>query len=106
MSLLLDATIKVSLIVVLALAATALLRQRSAAVRSWVLSVAIVSAAATPLLGWLIPSWHLPSRAASSAGSTGQLTEIFSLSVDQPPPTVDGLNVRSRQSTFSGAIPG
>ena len=52
--------IKMSLIVVLGLAATSLLRKRSAALRHWVLTAAIVCAAATPLLERLVPVWHLP----------------------------------------------
>ena len=46
--LLLNTTIKVSLIVLVALAATAVLRRRSAAVRHFVLAVALACAAATP----------------------------------------------------------
>ena len=49
---------KASLIVVLALAATAVMRNRSAAVRHWVLAVAVLCAAATPLLERIVPSWH------------------------------------------------
>ena len=52
--------IKVSLIVLLGLATTSLLRKRSAAVRHWVLAAAIVCAAATPLLERVVPVWHLP----------------------------------------------
>jgi TonB family protein len=57
MSLLLDNTVKVSLMVVLALGATVLLRRHSAAMRHWVLTVAITCAVAMPLLGLLVPSW-------------------------------------------------
>jgi TonB family protein len=52
--------IKVSLIVLLGLAATVLLRKRSAAVRHWILAAAIICAAATPLLERVVPVWHLP----------------------------------------------
>ena len=52
--------IKVSLIVLLGLATTSLLRKRSAAVRHWVLAAAIVCAAATPLFERVVPVWHLP----------------------------------------------
>ena len=52
--------IKMSLIVLLGLASTVLLRKRSAAVRHWVLAAAIVCAAATPLLERIVPVWHLP----------------------------------------------
>jgi TonB family protein len=46
-------------IVLAALAATALMRRRSAAVRHWILSVAILCAAATPLLERIVPAWHI-----------------------------------------------
>ena len=52
--------IKMSLLVILGLAAVALLRHRSAAVRHWVLAAALVCAAATPLLERIVPVWHLP----------------------------------------------
>jgi beta-lactamase regulating signal transducer with metallopeptidase domain len=52
--------IKVSLIVLLGLAATVLLRKQSAAVRHWVLAAAIICAASTPLLERVVPVWHLP----------------------------------------------
>ena len=52
--------IKMSLIVLLGLGATFLLRRRSAALRHWVLAAAIVCAAATPLLERVMPIWHLP----------------------------------------------
>jgi len=59
MNLLLDSTVKVSLIVLMALVARALLRRRSAAVRHWVLSVAIACAAALPLLALMVPAWSI-----------------------------------------------
>ena len=59
MSFLLDSTLKVSLIILVALGATILLRRRSAAVRHWVLAVAIGCAVATPLLSMMMPAWHL-----------------------------------------------
>ena len=68
MSSLLDSTLKVSLIILLALGATLLLRRRSAAVRHWVLAVAIGCAVATPLLALIMPAWDLHwdrSRSAS-----------------------------------------
>ena len=50
---------KASVIVLVALAATLGLRRRSAAVRHWILSAAIVCAAATPALELIVPSWHI-----------------------------------------------
>lgn len=59
MSLLLDTTIKVSLIVLIALVATVLFRNRSAALRHWMLSVAIACAATVPMLQPIAPSWNV-----------------------------------------------
>jgi beta-lactamase regulating signal transducer with metallopeptidase domain len=55
---LLNATLKVSLIVVVALAASAMLRRRSAAVRHFVLTAALACAAATPALRFVAPAWQ------------------------------------------------
>jgi TonB family protein len=65
MGLLVDATIKVSLLLTIALAVVAALRTRSAAVRHWVMAVAIGFAAAIPLLGQVVPAWELPLGVAS-----------------------------------------
>jgi TonB family protein len=60
MTLLIESTIEVSLIVLAALAAALLLRNRSAATRHAVLAAAIACAAAAPLLRPVAPSWHVP----------------------------------------------
>jgi TonB family protein len=52
--------IKVTLIVFVGLAATAMLRRQSAALRHWVLAAAIACAAATPLLELVVPAWRAP----------------------------------------------
>ena len=70
MTLLLDTTIKVSLIVGLALAATVLLRRQSAALRHWVLAAAIICASATPLFTVVVPSWDFPPAESSAGGLT------------------------------------
>ena len=56
--LLLNTSIKVTLIVLVALTATALLRRRSAAVRHFVLAAALVCAGATPALRLVAPAWQ------------------------------------------------
>src|SRR5436190_1437284 len=56
--LLLNTTIKISLIVSAALAATLLLRRQSAAVRHFVLAVALACAAATPIVRVVAPAWQ------------------------------------------------
>jgi TonB family protein len=58
MNLLVDSAIKVSLVLLVALGAAGLARRRSAAVRHWGLSVAILLAAAMPALEPIAPSWH------------------------------------------------
>lgn len=60
--LLLNTTIKISVIVSAAMAATLLLRGRSAAVRHFVLAVALACAAATPLVRFVAPAWQSASR--------------------------------------------
>jgi beta-lactamase regulating signal transducer with metallopeptidase domain len=51
---------KMSLIVLSALAASFLLRRRSAALRHWVLAAGIACAAALPILSAAVPAWPLP----------------------------------------------
>lgn len=60
--LLLNTTIKTSLIVLAALLAIAVMRRRSAATRHFVLAVALACAAATPVLRLVAPAWQPASR--------------------------------------------
>ncbi len=60
--LLLNTTIKISLIVFVALVTTFALRKRSAAVRHFVLAVALACAAATPLVRFIAPAWQSSAR--------------------------------------------
>ena len=57
--LVLGATIKVSIVAAVALCAAWFLRGRSAAIRHWVLAIAVVCAVAMPLLQFVVPAWHL-----------------------------------------------
>ncbi|PYQ77744.1 MAG: hypothetical protein DMG01_13845, partial [Acidobacteria bacterium] len=59
MSLLIESAIKVSLIVVVALAVASLMRTRSASLRHWVLAAAIVCAALAPAAARIAPAWHV-----------------------------------------------
>jgi TonB family protein len=70
MNLLLTSTIKVSLIVLVALMAVAALPKRSASVRHWLLAAAIVCAAAAPLLEAVVPAWDLRRAESSGGGMT------------------------------------
>ena len=79
MSLFLYSAIKVTVVVAGALAATRLLRGRSAALRHWVLSAAIVCGAGMPFLELVVPSWPLafgmpsPLRERQSARAASDL---------------------------------
>jgi TonB family protein len=64
MSTLLASTLAVSLVVIVALAATAFMSRASAALRHWVLAVSLLCALAIPLLQPVAPSWRLPATAA------------------------------------------
>ena len=52
-------TLKVSLILGFGLVSVVCLRRRSAEVRHWVLTVAVVSACAAPFVGGVVPSWQV-----------------------------------------------
>jgi len=56
-SYLLECTVRVSIILAIALLAVHLLRSRSAALRHWILVVAMVAASLVPLLTPLMPHW-------------------------------------------------
>ena len=70
MNLLLEGAIESSLILIVALGATALLRGRPAALRHAVLAAAIACAAIAPLLGRAVPAWSLPTSLASLTADT------------------------------------
>jgi TonB family protein len=77
MSLLLESTIKASVILLFALGLMPLLRNRSAALRHWILSAALVCAAAAPVVALLVPSWHLPIGLASNASDVAPHRDAF-----------------------------
>src|SRR5262245_48050248 len=74
---LIDCAIKASVIFGVALLATAFLRKRSAALRHWVLSAAVLSAALMPLGAWMLPEWSL-SPGAHEVLSVSALTIVLS----------------------------
>jgi TonB family protein len=60
MNLLLDALVKPSVVLLLALAVMPVLRHRSAALRHVVLAAALLCAAVVPFAGAVVPAWHVP----------------------------------------------
>ncbi|PYR92699.1 MAG: hypothetical protein DMF84_12230 [Acidobacteria bacterium] len=61
---------KISILVLVALCATRLLRNQSAAQRHWILAVAIVCAGVLPMLELLVPAWPLSIGSPSFAELT------------------------------------
>lgn len=70
--LLLESAFEFALITAIALTATAILRRRSAALRHWILSSALACGAVAPVLGLVVPSWHVPLDAVSAPPVLGQ----------------------------------
>ena len=60
MTLWLSVTIKIALLTLAALAATTLLRRRSAAVRHWVLATTVFACVCIPPMELLLPEWPIP----------------------------------------------
>jgi TonB family protein len=77
-----DVAIKATLLAAAALATTAALRARSAAVRHWILAVAVICIAALPLVALVVPRWQIPlaattvSPAAASSSSVALITIV------------------------------
>ena len=105
MNLLLEGAIESSLILIVALAATALLRGRPAALRHAVLAAAIACAAIAPVLGRAVPAWQLPSPLAAmdtptpSGGTTpnaGKSSRV-ELTTESAPNPADHVEGRPRR---------
>jgi beta-lactamase regulating signal transducer with metallopeptidase domain len=84
---------KVSLIIVAALASAFMLRNQSAALRHWLLAAAMALAAAMPLLELAVPSWNvsfateaLGDRRAPPQARSVSIEEQVSLAAGQPAP--------------------
>lgn len=81
MTLLLEGAIESSLILIVALAATALLRGRPAALRHAVLAAALGCAALAPLVGRALPSWRMPAAIASLGGGLADEPDALDASI-------------------------
>jgi TonB family protein len=73
MSLLLESTVKVSLVIAAGLAVAALLRNRSAAARHWVLAAAMLCAMAMPALELIVPAWGISLPRSAPAALSAPL---------------------------------
>ena len=86
MSALLDLTLKVSVIVLVALTAVRLARGRSAAARHWVLASGIVGAAAVPLVGLAVPTWRVVTPAPEATVAVAYEALVPGATEVAPPP--------------------
>src|SRR6478609_6041033 len=74
---LMDIAIRSSIVVAAALAATMLLRHRSAAVRHWVLAAGIFSSVAVVPLALTLPGWAVPMPAAAAPAEPVAANEVI-----------------------------
>jgi TonB family protein len=95
MNVLFDVAIKGSLVLALALATTALLRKRSAALRHCVLASAIVCAATMPALRLLAPAWDVPFYAWISPEADTQVNYQLTLTSASTPAVLPGSSDRA-----------
>ena len=91
MNLLIDNTVRITLIMLIGLGARFVLRRRSAAARHWVLAVSILCAASAPMLGVIVPAWEIgifsapPAAVADAEPSSAVITtETFSTDPASP----------------------
>jgi beta-lactamase regulating signal transducer with metallopeptidase domain len=94
--------IKVSCIILVGLIAAALLRRRSAAARHWVLAIAILCAAATPALEFVVPSWHLPGRVLQFAQQPRTLQLYTWISARETTDAAAALSGRTPSAPLTG----
>src|SRR5687768_4647678 len=63
MTLLIESALKVAVVLLAALAVAACCRRRSAALRHWVVTTAVLSSLSIPVLGIVLPRWHIEMNA-------------------------------------------
>jgi hypothetical protein len=71
-------TLKTSLVLGLGMLAVLALRRRSAAVRHWMLALAVSCAAAVPVIGALTPRWSMPTVAVPASERRPNVDVSFS----------------------------
>jgi TonB family protein len=80
---LVDATVRISVILVAGFALAALCRARAAALRHWVLAAAMVCAALAPALAAIAPSWHVALGATRPAAAPSPAAPLVAASSPQ-----------------------
>ena len=82
--------VKASVVLVVALAVTLLLRRQSAAMRHWILAVGLFCAATMPALEWLAPNWQLPDT-----WSGGYVVSVPAATLATPASSLTDVDLRS-----------
>jgi TonB family protein len=101
---LLNTTLKISLILVVALIASAILRRRSAAVRHFVLAAALACAAATPALRLVVPAWQATAGTWLTASRVVLVDRPLAVLDDSPAAvSTDTVSTRGRWGTAAMA---
>jgi len=98
-------SVRISLLVAAALAAVALLRSGSAALRHWLLAVALAGAAAMPLLTIVAPSWHVTVPRSASPVSNAPAVTLTIMPQDPDRGSID-VGVAQRDSDVRAHTPG
>jgi beta-lactamase regulating signal transducer with metallopeptidase domain len=102
MTLLLSVTFKMAVLLLGALAAMALLRQRSAAIRHWVLAAALFGCLCLPALE-LSPAWSIPLPGSWSSSSTSSLRLVSEPAAS--PAIVDVSDVNASVTAGGSGLP-
>ena len=100
--------VKTSLILSLGLLAALACRRRSAAVRHWVIAVALLCASTAPLVSGLTPSWSMPAQSAPRAAGDAIVNVSFGPIATPGAPAANPPAApqpsRSRVGFFVGAV--
>jgi TonB family protein len=99
MTLLLDSTLKVSIVILAGLAAASALRHRSAAARHAVVASSIVCALALPVIEQIVPGWGWSLRGQPSVSRTTS-TNVPAAETSQP---TEGAQIEFSESTIAVA---
>jgi beta-lactamase regulating signal transducer with metallopeptidase domain len=85
MTFLLVCTLQITVILLMALLAQPFLRKKSAAVRHWVLSAAVVFSAIVPLLNVVMPSWSVPEAIVRHPAIVPIQQQLSAITLPAPP---------------------
>src|SRR6266508_1746573 len=104
MTIFVQCALQVAVVVLLALAAAALMRKRSAAIRHWILAIGLVFAFAMPALQAIAPRWGMPrTRIDALVGDTGAFAPVAGQPWLPVPQTIQTVGVAQQPVSFARA---